>query len=124
VTLPGISGAQRIQEILNTIRRNPPQQIAGRDVVKFTRLDTGEVFINGKKAASVDLPPSDVFLFDLKDGSRAIVRPSGTEPKIKFYFFLCDARSGMSSDDVKKSYKQLEEISRDFEKQFLTLIGL
>lgn len=124
VTLPGISGAQRIQEILNTIRRNPPQQIAGRDVVKFTRLDTGEVFINGKKAASVDLPPSDVFLFDLKDGSRAIVRPSGTEPKIKFYFFLCDARSGMSSDDVKKSYRQLEEISRDFEKQFLTLIGL
>jgi phosphoglucomutase len=124
VTLPGIAGAEKIKAILNAIRANPPRVIAGRDVTRFSRLDTGEVFENGRPAGRLDLPASDVFLFDLRDGSRVIVRPSGTEPKIKFYFFLCDPTRRGNLDEVKAAYIQLEKLVPDFEARFLKTIGV
>ncbi len=123
VTLPGFEGSKKIQAILDAVRNNPPAKVGDQQVVKFQRLDTGEIFVNGKPAEKSELPASDVFMFDLANGSRAILRPSGTEPKIKFYFFLCASEKPGSKDEVQTIYKSLEQSAPEFQKTFFNSIG-
>lgn len=123
VTLPGKSGGEKIAAILDMIRSNPPTEIDGRKVVRFTRLDTGEVFENGKPAGKADFPKSDVFTFDLADGSRAIARPSGTEPKIKFYFFLLANEKCPDAKAARAAYENLQTKVPHFESAFFKAIG-
>lgn len=87
ITLKGIEGLQKIQEILETLRNHTPAEIAGyrvlaaRDYKKDTirNMETGEVTATG-------LPSSNVLYYDLSDDAWLCVRPSGTEPKVKFYY--------------------------------------
>ena len=87
VTLKGIEGLQKIQEIMDTLRQNPPAEFAGYKVVSvrdykkdtITDLATGEVRPTG-------LPNSNVLYYDLTDDAWVCIRPSGTEPKVKFYY--------------------------------------
>ena len=87
ITLKGIEGLQKIQEIMDTLRKNPPAEFAGHKVVSardykkdtITDLATGEVKPTG-------LPSSNVLYYDLTDDAWVCVRPSGTEPKVKFYY--------------------------------------
>lgn len=123
VTMPGIEGAKQMQAILDGVRSNPPKAAGSREIVRFTRVDTGEIVENGKVVSKIDLPKSDVFLFDFEDGSRAIVRPSGTEPKIKFYFFLCDKKERGSIEEVGSGIEVLKNAGPAFEKEFLNAIG-
>ncbi|MBE6787103.1 MAG: phospho-sugar mutase [Ruminococcaceae bacterium] len=82
----GQSGMARIAEIMTNLRKQTPKEICGIDVVEFkdykksigTNLETGEETV-------INLPKANVLSFGLKDGSSVIVRPSGTEPKIKIY---------------------------------------
>jgi phosphoglucomutase len=89
---PGLSGMDKMSSIMASLRQNPPTQIAGIKIVKaidFTRSDlTG-------------LPKANVLIYKLEDGSTVIVRPSGTEPKIKTYFTTLGKNLAESSD--KKS---------------------
>jgi len=123
ITMPGADGARQIAAILDGIRKSPPSTIDGRPVARFARVDTGEVFAYGKPAEALDLPRSDVFLFDLEDGTRGIVRPSGTEPKIKFYFFLCDAKKPATIAEARATYDRLAQTAPAFLKEFLQAIG-
>ncbi len=87
ITLKGIEGLQKIQDIMNTLRENTPSEIgsykvlSARDYKKDTikNMETGEVTTTG-------LPSSNVLYYDLSDSAWLCVRPSGTEPKIKFYY--------------------------------------
>ena len=87
VTLKGMEGLEKIQQIMNTLRQNPPAEFAGykvtavRDYKENTIKDlaTGEVKPTG-------LPNSNVLYYDLTDDAWVCVRPSGTEPKVKFYY--------------------------------------
>lgn len=87
VTLKGIEGLQKIQEIMETLRKQPPVEFAGHKVVSFrdykkdviTDVATGEQKPTG-------LPNSNVLYYDLTDDAWVCVRPSGTEPKVKFYY--------------------------------------
>ena len=87
VSLKGIEGLQKIQEIMNTLREKPPVEIAGHKVISardykkdtITDIATGEVKPTG-------LPNSNVLYYDLTDDAWLCVRPSGTEPKVKFYY--------------------------------------
>lgn len=87
VTLKGIEGLQKIQEIMDTLRNQPPAEFAGHKVVSardyrkdtITDIATGEVRPTG-------LPGSNVLYYDLTDDAWVCVRPSGTEPKVKFYY--------------------------------------
>ena len=87
ITLKGIEGLQKIQEIMDTLRKNPPAEFAGHKVVSardykkdtITDLATGEVKPTG-------LPNSNVLYYDLTDDAWVCLRPSGTEPKVKFYY--------------------------------------
>ena len=86
VTLKGVSGAGQIQQIMTNLRKNPPKELAGLKVLRLRDYQKGEItdLTTGKKEPS-HLPVSNVLYFDLENDSWCCVRPSGTEPKIKFY---------------------------------------
>ncbi len=86
-TLPGKEGADRIKAIMQTLRQSPPRVIGGIAVSTVADLLTGEIreAATGRETGRYDLPAADVLLLVLADGSKVIARPSGTEPKIKFY---------------------------------------
>lgn len=87
ITKKGMNGQQQIAEMMERFRSNPPRQLGGSKVVelldyqlqKKTKLETGTT-------EDIRLPRSNVLQFILEDGSKISARPSGTEPKIKFYF--------------------------------------
>ena len=74
---PGLSGMDKMAGIMDDLRKNPPADIAGYKVVKVTDY---------KKSEETGLPAANVLIFKLDGGAEVIVRPSGTEPKIKTYF--------------------------------------
>lgn len=87
ITLKGIEGLAKIQEILETLRNEPPVEIAGCKVLKARdyKEDTIKDMVTGEVTAT-GLPSSNVLYYDLPDGAWVCVRPSGTEPKVKFYY--------------------------------------
>ena len=107
ITLKGIEGLAKIQEIMETLRNNTPVQIgsykvlSARDYKKDTvrNMETGEV-------TSTGLPSSNVLYYDLPDNAWLCVRPSGTEPKIKLYYGV----KGTSLEDAEKKSDELGEM--------------
>lgn len=104
ITLKGIEGLEKIQKIMNTLRENTPSEIGGykvvsaRDYKKDTikNMKTGEVTTTG-------LPNSNVLYYDLTDDAWMCVRPSGTEPKVKFYYGV----KGTSLTDADEKSEKL-----------------
>ena len=87
VVRKGKSGAEEIQQMMVDYRQNPPTEINGSKVVciKDYKLRVSKDMLTGKEEP-IDLPASNVLQFFTADGNKVTVRPSGTEPKIKFYF--------------------------------------
>ena len=103
LTRAGKEGAQEIQNMMNTLRNNPPNKIDGqqvsilKDYLKSSALDC----TTGVHSPLSGFPKSDVLQFILKDGSLISIRPSGTEPKIKFYFSVQTDLTNPSEYDEK-----------------------
>ena len=87
VTMKGIEGLQKIQEIMTILRQNPPAEFAGHKVtaVRDYKLDEITDLATGEKKPT-GLPNSNVLYYELTDDAWVCVRPSGTEPKVKFYY--------------------------------------
>ena len=83
-TYPGKEGAERMAQIMKTLRENPPEEIGGSRVLALLDYLKGTRAAAGKTEA-LDSPASDVLYFELAGGHWLCARPSGTEPKIKFY---------------------------------------
>jgi len=107
LTLKGKDGAEQIQKMMATFRENPPKEVAGLTVVAVE--DYKESIIttlqDGNKE-EIHLPKSNVLKYQLEDGSWFCLRPSGTEPKIKFYF-------GVQDDSLQNSEQKLLTIKED-----------
>lgn len=86
-TLPGSEGRARIDAAMAALRRSPPARVGTSPVVRRLDGKAGEEVVAGATQPS-GLPPSDLLAFQSQDGARLTVRPSGTEPKIKFYLEL------------------------------------
>ncbi|MBD2720646.1 phospho-sugar mutase [Hymenobacter armeniacus] len=87
LTKKGQRGAEEIQEMMASLRANPPQQIAGLKVVEIRDYKTGRIHdLRTGLATDTGVESSNVLQFLTEDGSKISARPSGTEPKIKFYF--------------------------------------
>lgn len=107
MTLKGIDGAAQIQQMMSDMRSNPKKTLGGfevlavRDYKEDTRKDlkTGEVTKTG-------LPASNVLYYELSDNAWCCVRPSGTEPKIKFYY-------GVKGTSLQDAEKKLEALKKD-----------
>ena len=105
LTLAGQEGAQRIQEILATLRKTQLQDLGGSAVVRFEDYKECRVVENGKETELTGFTKSDVLKYYLADGSWIAIRPSGTEPKCKFYYCI----KGSSLEDAHEktlSYQQ------------------
>lgn len=89
ITMKGLDGLQQINDMMVRLRNNPPKSLGGSPLLALHDVDDGTItdIITGSKS-KLDLPQSNVLQFVLEDGSKISARPSGTEPKIKFYFSL------------------------------------
>ncbi len=85
VSFEGQSGMAKIKAITESARSNPPESIAGTEVVAVADYLASLRKTADGKTEAIELPKADVIKFELSDGSSVIVRPSGTEPKVKFY---------------------------------------
>ena len=112
ITMKGIDGAEKIKQILENLRANPPKKIGIYDVIEYRDYKTGivENYKNNKKGKT-NLPTSNVLYYKLNDGAWCCVRPSGTEPKIKFYIGV----KGNSLEDSDKKLKDLSAAMKEFE---------
>jgi len=104
VVKKGKQGAEEIQQMMDNFRNQPPKEINNSKVILVKDYYTGieHDMIHGSER-SIDLPKSNVLQFFLEDGSKITVRPSGTEPKIKFYFGVKDDLSNKSEFDSTRS---------------------
>lgn len=116
LTLKGKEGAEQIQEILAAFRRNPPTSMGNLQVVQIEDYLSSEkkVVLNGS-AETIELPKSNVLKYILADGSWFCLRPSGTEPKVKFYF-------GVKGNSLEDSDDKLQNISTDLMNQIEQLL--
>jgi phosphoglucomutase len=118
LTLKGIDGMERIKKIMTRFRENPPKSIGGIDVIRIddiktlTRTDCDTNVVKNIEG----LPSSDVIQFFLSDESKITMRPSGTEPKIKFYY---SAKIAVARDSLEKSKTELSERIDAFKKDII-----
>lgn len=98
----GASGMQKMSEIMTTLRANAPEEFAGMEVVKISdySLSVSRDLKNNTET-EITLPKSNVLSYVLADSSKVIVRPSGTEPKIKAYITACGATRAESEKKEK-----------------------
>ena len=106
----GASGMQKMSDIMNSLRENAPTTFADKKVIKVADYKESVVkdTVTGDSAV-INLPKSNVLSYSLEDNSKVIVRPSGTEPKIKVYITACgntraesEEKTKVISDDAKK----------------------
>ncbi|MCX8124395.1 MAG: phospho-sugar mutase [Spirochaetes bacterium] len=108
LTLKGVEGIQKIESIMRHFRNNPPTQFAQTRVHSILDVKQGILTdLTDGKTTTVDLPSSDVLQFTLENGARLTMRPSGTEPKIKFYFSSC--KKGTNIPQLEKEVAQYNE---------------
>ena len=89
LTRKGQSGAKEIAAMMDALRKNPPKTVSDRAVVAYSDLEA-RTRTAGGETTQMALPSSNVLVFELEGGSRVIARPSGTEPKVKFYVDVCE----------------------------------
>ncbi|MBN2560706.1 MAG: phospho-sugar mutase [Phycisphaerae bacterium] len=102
IVMKGKEGAKQIGALMDMLRGDPPKTIACRGVAACADIMTGvkKDLRTGEVIGRYDLPASNVLLFALEDGTKVIARPSGTEPKIKFYILVKEP-----ADDLDKAHQ-------------------
>jgi phosphoglucomutase len=108
ITKKGMNGQQEIAQMMQGYRQNPPVTINGAKVATLLdyELQTGKNLITGE-SWKINLPKSNVLQFITEDGSKISARPSGTEPKIKFYFSVHTTLNNAHEFDIK--YQELQD---------------
>jgi len=119
---PGEAGQAEIAAIMDHLRANPPEQIAGSGVNKMRDLQSGkEINYRSSTTSQVALPTSNVLGYWLESGARIMVRPSGTEPKIKFYFEVCEQFQG--DEQVSSVEARAQTQLKELEDALMTLLA-
>lgn len=108
LTLQGADGAEKIARMMSSLREHPAERVGARRVLALRDYACGIRYdLAAKTQAPTGLPKSNVLYFELEGGAWCCVRPSGTEPKIKFYF-------GVKSASLADAHAQLDTLKRDF----------
>lgn len=115
----GKDGAEQIAKMMEEFRSNPPKELVGEKIVKLDdyQSSTSLNLITGEKTP-IDIPKSNVLIFYTDKGTKLACRPSGTEPKIKFYFSVQDTLSSKDEFESKLSHAQnkIQKIKEFLEK--------
>lgn len=115
----GAAGMAEMQKILSDLRRDPPKEIVGLPLMEYTDYKIGRRYTSGEACDMVaghrptGLPLSNVLEYVLGDGSSIIVRPSGTEPKLKVYLSAKGEEKSESTNTIEKLREEIEEWIRE-----------
>lgn len=111
-TFEGAQGMEKMAQIMDTLRQNPPKTIGDFIVTAVSDYKTSKITFTDSKEEKIELPKSNVLAFALENGNKVIVRPSGTEPKIKAYLTAI----GNDKESASKIAKTLESAADEFMK--------
>ena len=116
LTKKGKAGVEEIQQMMADFRSNPPKMLGGQPVVMMKDYAVSKSYdLVNHSNTIIDLPTSNVLQFFTADGSKITVRPSGTEPKIKFYFSVIEhikKRSDIATEEARLNAK-IEQLKKD-----------
>ena len=113
LTMKGIDGTNKIKEIMENMRKNPLKKLGQYNVVEYRDYSISKLEnYKNNTTETINLPKSNVLYYELEDDAWCCVRPSGTEPKIKFYIGV----KGKSIEDSENKLKELSEFMKSFEK--------
>ena len=116
ITKKGRNGQQEIAEMMESFRADPPKELAGSKVVELLDYDKQvKTDLTKGSTEKITLPKSNVLQFITEDGSKISARPSGTEPKIKFYFSVKTNLSSISDFEAtqEKTKAKIDQIIRE-----------
>ena len=112
-TFEGASGMQKMADIMDGLRVNVPTQFAGYKVTKIDDYKTSiSTAVDTKEESKITLPKSNVLAYTLTDGNKVIVRPSGTEPKIKAYITAIGTSEDNAKEIADKLLKDADELMK------------
>ena len=113
LVMPGLDGLQKMQQLMKELRENPPTEIGGQEVIRIRDYSDGSIFVLGLgKIGKTPISGSNVLYFELADGSSFIVRPSGTEPKIKVYLLVRGEDAGQCAKKLAAYNKFAETLGK------------
>ncbi|AYN67788.1 phospho-sugar mutase [Euzebyella marina] len=115
ITKKGMSGAEEIKQMLKDFKENPVSTVAGSKVVWIEDYNTSiaKNVITGEEKA-IDIPKSNVLIYETEDGTRIAARPSGTEPKVKFY---------ISTNGKLEKAEDYKKVSAELDEKINTILG-
>ena len=113
LVMPGLDGLKDMANLMKSLRENPPAELSGVKVLQFKDYSDGSVTdcATGAKSA-MELSGSNVLRFEMADGTSVIVRPSGTEPKIKVYILAQGADAADAAANVEKYGKWVDSLKK------------
>lgn len=104
VTLKGMDGLEKIQKIMKQLRENPPKELTGNKILIIRDYQEGIQYqIKEQIKEKIEFPKSNVLYYELEDQAWCCVRPSGTEPKVKFYF-------GVKGNDMEEANQKIQKL--------------
>ncbi|MBR6840261.1 MAG: phospho-sugar mutase [Oscillospiraceae bacterium] len=113
LVMPGLDGLQKMKALMAELRANPPREIGGQEVIRTRDYVDGSISVAGLgKVGTTPFFGSNVLYFELADGSSFIVRPSGTEPKIKIYLLVCGDSKEQCAERIEKYTEFAETLKR------------
>ncbi len=116
ITLEGKEGIEKIQSIIDSLEKNPPESLGQYKVMAIRNYRTDErIDLTSGQVTATNLPYSNVLYYELEDGAWVCVRPSGTEPKLKLYYGV----KGENFEDAKNQGDALEKSLGDLVNQYL-----
>jgi phosphoglucomutase len=117
VVKKGVKGAQEIQQMMTDMRNNPVNEIHGEKVKYLFDYETSvcKDLISGE-TSTIELPKSNVLIYETVEGTRMAARPSGTEPKIKFYFSVNGPMTSL--EEAAHAESRLDQKIRDIITEF------
>ena len=103
LVMPGLDGLQKMKDLMAELRANPPKEIGGQEVIRTRDYADGSIYVAELgKVGTTPFFGSNVLYFELADGSSFIVRPSGTEPKIKIYLLVRGDSAEQCAERIEK----------------------
>ena len=111
-TFEGAAGMEKMAGIMESLRSNPPEEIAGHGVLAVSDYKTGKTVYSDGKEETIELPKSNVIAFALEGSNKVIVRPSGTEPKIKAYITAIGETRQEADEKAEKLIASADEFMK------------
>ena len=112
LVMPGLDGLEKMASLMSTLRTQPPKEIAGEEVIRLRDYSDGSIWVAGLgKVDKTPIAGSNVLYFELADGCSFIIRPSGTEPKIKVYV-LARGKDKAACDACVAKYQKFADTLR------------